>query len=179
MITIRQAIASDFPAWRALRLRALREHPDSFGSSFAEYAATPYEEAEHRFTATSIAGTNAVFLAFDADGTLAGTTGVYREHGPKSQHRMGIWGVYVAAEARGQGTGARLLQEAIAYSRTIEGVRQLELAVASHNLAAVRVYERAGFHTFGRHPRALLLDHRFIDEDLMVMMLDAYPLQDS
>jgi RimJ/RimL family protein N-acetyltransferase len=172
MVTIRQAIATDFPAWRDLRLRALREHPDSFGSSFADYAATPYEDAEQRFTGTSLASANTVFLAFDASGTLAGTTGIYRENGPKSQHRMGIWGVYVAAEARGQGIGTRLLQEAIAYSRTIDGVRQLELAVASHNLAAVRVYERAGFQQFGRLPRALLLDNQFIDEDLMILLLD-------
>jgi RimJ/RimL family protein N-acetyltransferase len=87
---------------------------------------------------------------------------------------MGIWGVYVALEVRGQSVGTRLLEEAIAYGRTIEGVRQIELAVASHNLAAIRVYERAGFQRFGCHPRALLLDNRFIDEDLMVLLLDDF-----
>jgi RimJ/RimL family protein N-acetyltransferase len=172
MITIRQAIATDFPAWRELRLRALREHPDTFGSSYADFAATPLDAAEQRFTGSSIAGDNALFLAVDTGGTLIGTTGILRETGPKSRHRMGIWGVYVAAEARGQGIATRLLDAAIAHARSVDGVRQLELTVTSHNHAAIRSYERAGFTCYGRHPRALLLDDLAIDEDLMVLRLD-------
>ena len=175
MFVIRQAVASDFTAWWALRLRALHDHPDAFGSAYADAAATPLADAEHRFTGTSIAGENGLFIALDTNGVLVGTTGVYRESGPKSRHRAGIWGVYVAPEARGHALGARLLDATIAYIRTLADVRQIELAVASHNTAAIRVYQQAGFQMFGRHPRALLLDNQAIDEDLMVLMLDAPP----
>jgi RimJ/RimL family protein N-acetyltransferase len=172
MRVIRKATADDFDTWWDLRKRALRDHPDAFGSTYEKALATPLAEARDRLVTTSIAGDNALLIAINDDGTLVGTVGIRRETGSKERHRMGIWGVYIAPEARGQGLGLRLTRAAIEHARTIPGVLQIELTVASHNIPAGRVYEQAGFRRYGRHPRGLMLDGTGIDEDLMVLMLD-------
>lgn len=77
---------------------------------------------------------------------MAGVAGWNR---PKTQHRMNIWGVYVAPEHRGQGIADRLLEAANDHARGIAGMLQLHLQVVSSNLAAIRSYERAGFVRWG------------------------------
>jgi RimJ/RimL family protein N-acetyltransferase len=171
--TIRPLTASDFPAWLALRIKALDGHPDAFGSSSTDEWVANEHLARKSFTERSIAGENAIFGAFDEAGNLVGVTGFVRESGTKSRHRAFAWGVYVAPAARGAGLATRLMQAVIAHARSVEGVTQLELTAASHNTAAISVYKKLGFTTFGRHPRALMLENRPIDEDLMVLILDA------
>ena len=42
---LRRLVATDAPAYRALRLRALREHPEAFGSSVEEEETTTLHRA--------------------------------------------------------------------------------------------------------------------------------------
>lgn len=160
--------------WR-LRLRALREHPEAFGQPYDEAAAVPDAEAIERFRKGSIAGDNAVFGAFAPDGALVGMTGIVRERRPRNAHRMTIWGVYVAPEARGRGLGSAMLEAAITHARGTPGVLQIHLTVVRTNLIAARSYERAGFVRYGRVPRAEILNGVPVDDDLLVLMLDGYP----
>lgn len=161
--------------WR-LRLRALQEHPEAFGQPFAEAAAVPEAEAIERLRSSSIAGDNAVFGAFTPNGTLVGMTGIVREQRTRNAHRMTIWGVYVAPEARGRGLGERMLDAAVAHARGTPGVLQIHLTVVGTNVVAARSYERAGFVRYGRVPRAEILNGTPVDHDLMVLMLDGYPV---
>ncbi len=161
--------------WR-LRLRALQEHPEAFGEPYEEAAAVPEEDAIARFRNTSIAGDNAIFGALSSDGKLVGMTGIVREQRVKNRHRMTLWGVYVAPEARGQGLGARVLEATIAHARSTPGVLQIHLTVVRTNVVAARSYERAGFVRYGRVPRAEVLNGEPVDDDLLVLMLDGYPV---
>ncbi len=161
--------------WR-LRLRALREHPEAFGEPYEEAVAIPEADAIARFRNTSIAGDNAIFGAFCGDGGLVGMTGIVREWRVKNRHRMTIWGVYVAPEARGQGLGERMLEATIAHARSRPGVLQIHLTVARTNVVASRSYERAGFVRYGRVPRAEVLNGEPVDDDLLVLMLGGYPI---
>ena len=159
--------------WR-LRLRALQEHPEAFGQPYDEAAAIPDAEAIERFRKGSIAGHNAVFGAFTPDGALVGMTGIVREQRPRNAHRMTIWGVYVAPEARGRGLGGAMLGAAIAHARGTPGVLQVHLTVVRANVIAARSYERAGFVRYGRVPRAEIFSGEPVDDDLLVLMLDGY-----
>lgn len=170
--TIRPLKESHWNAWWALRLVALRDHPDMFGSDHDEAVATGEASAHDRFVTTSITGDNRVFGALLENGTLIGTCGVIRHHGAKTRHRMDIWGMYVSPAFRATGIGRRLLHAAIGHARRTDGVLQLHLTVSSHNTAAIASYSRLGFAVYGQEPRALRLPDRFVDEDLMVMMLD-------
>lgn len=161
-----------FPTWRTLRLRALKDHPDAFGASWEWYAGLPEAESQAHFSSRQDPR-NQVWGAFAEDSRLLGTVGLFCDDGPKTSHRAHIWGMYVAPEARGQRVGERLITEAIAFARSIDGILQIHLAVTSHNASARRLYERMGFTIYGREPRVLIVDGVGYDEDLMVLMLDA------
>jgi RimJ/RimL family protein N-acetyltransferase len=172
--TIRPLAIDDWDAWWALRLRALADHPDAFGSDLDETLAAGAEVARARFAPLQDTPANQVFGAFPEDGSLVGAAGIAGADRRKQRHRLFIWGVYVTPEARGNGVGGRLIQACLAHARQVPGVRQVHLTVASHNAAAIAMYKRCGFVRYGVDPRALILpDGREIDEDLMVLRLDA------
>jgi len=159
-----------------LRPPALRDHPEAFGQPYEEAAALSAIDVQRTFETFWDFEDNQVFGAVATDGTdgnVVGMTGVAGWNRPKTRHRMDIWGVYVAPEHRGHGIADRLLEAAIEHARSIEGVLQLHLQAVSSNLAAIRSYERAGFVRWGRMPRADIIDGQSLDNDFMVLMLDA------
>lgn len=164
---IRPLTPADADAYRAIRLRMLREHPDAFSDSAEERAREPEAVFHDRF-AQRVAGPDRFILgAFDGD-ALVGTVGFYRHDGPKLAHKGGIWGMYVAPEARGRGVGLALLEAAVArVAAACPGVSWLQLGVATGNAPALRLYERAGFRTFGVEPAAMIVGGRVVDEALM------------
>jgi ribosomal protein S18 acetylase RimI-like enzyme len=163
---------SDWDAWWALRLVALRGHPDAFGSDYDETVAAGEASSRDRFVSTAITGDNRIVGAFTQDDVLIGSCGIIRHSGAKSRHRMDLWGMYVEPGFRRDGIGNRLAEAIIAHARQTDGVIQIHLTVASHNIAAVTTYYRIGFTMYGREPRSLKLPDRFVDEDLMVLTLD-------
>jgi RimJ/RimL family protein N-acetyltransferase len=163
-----------FSAWREMRLRALHDHPDAFGQPYASYAAIAFHDALAQFEARYDEG-SVIFGAFSGN-ELSGTIGIFREQRPKAAHQMTIVAMYVIPEARGTGVSDALVTAAIAEARATSGVLQIHLAVASHNIAARKLYERHGFVRYGTEPRALLVDGQPYDEDHMVLILDNYAI---
>jgi len=146
--------AADAAAWRALRLRGLREHPEAFTSSHEEDAAHPPEVAAAR-----LASPRVTFWGAFLHGTLAGIVGLERETRAKNRHKATVVGLFVAPEAAGHGLGHALLQALLAQARA-EGLQLLVLTVTEGNDTAVRLYRRCGFRAFGTEPRAILVDGR-------------------
>ena len=159
---IRQLTADDAAAYRDIRLEGLRNAPTAFGSSF---------EAESKSTLADFAGTVTRSYVAGAwiDGVLSGIAGFYPLTG-KAAHRGNIWGVYVRAEARGQGLSRALISDILGHART--QVKQVHLSVVTENAAALAVYERLGFTIYGTEPRSLFVDGRHYDEHLMVLQFD-------
>ena len=60
--------------------------------------------------------------------------------------------VYVAAAARGQGVGLRLLEELVASTESA-GIWTIETGIFPENTASVRLHERVGFEVVGRRKR--------------------------
>jgi RimJ/RimL family protein N-acetyltransferase len=166
-VEIRRLTEADAPAAWPLRLRALREDPEAFGSAYEEVKDRPLEVAAHQ-----LAASDDVFTlgAFEGD-TLVGTVTFVREADQKTRHKGLIVGMYTAPEARGRGIGRALLMEAIARCRALPGLVQLELAVVTENAAARALYRSVGFEPYGCEPRALRVGGRYLDEDLMVLRL--------
>ncbi|MGC4105636.1 MAG: GNAT family N-acetyltransferase [Thermomicrobiales bacterium] len=172
---IEEIIPVTFPAWRALRLRALAGHPEAFLQTPEEYGAIPPDEACDQFF-SRLGPRSRVWGAFAEDGSLMGMTGLYCDDGVKMAHRAHIWGVYVAPEARGHGVGEALMRHAIAFAQGLDGVLQADLKVASGNERAKRLYQRLGFLRYGIEPRVLIVEGVVHDEDLMVLPFDDYPI---
>jgi len=170
-VAIRRLEAADAAAYRALRLRALAEHPDAFTSSAGEEAAKPVESLAARLARDPARPHDAVFGAFDGD-TLVGLVGLDVDMRAKTRHKGHVFGMAVASERAGQGIGGELLAHLIAYARA-EGLSQLVLTVTAGNGAARRAYERAGFGACGREPEATRVDGRALDKVTMVLFLSA------
>ena len=114
-----------------------------------------------------------MIAVFDPDGErVLGSTAV-NPIGDKSKnrHRGGI-GISLFKELWGQGLGTILMTEIVDVSRRI-GYSQVELGVYADNERAIRLYEKQGFETTGRIPRAFRMnDGSFCDELLMVRFLE-------
>jgi RimJ/RimL family protein N-acetyltransferase len=170
---IRELTESDAAAFRALRLRALRDHPDAFAQTYDDAAARPPESYAEQLQAAAASPDDCILGAFDAEGTLVGMVGFRREIYAKVRHRGYIWGMYTAPEARGKGTGRALLAEAIRRARAIPGVEQINLSVVTRNPTARTLYLSMGFEVYGLERRALKLpDGTYLDEEHMVLRLD-------
>ena len=81
--------------------------------------------------------------------------GLYRENLRKAAHKAHLWGMFVLATHRRQGLAARLLEAAIRYARTIDGITSVQLSVSDSAIGAQRLYESAGFKTWGIEPDAI------------------------
>lgn len=162
---VRRLTPEDAAVYWPLRLRALKEHPEAYVTSYEESVGTPLAEVAARLGQSD----SVLFGAFDEAGAMVGTAGAFREKRAKARHKATIVGVYVAPEARGRGVGAAVVGAAVECARGWEGVTQLHLAVAVPNEPAERLYRSLGFRTWGREPRAIRLPDRYVDEEHMVL----------
>ncbi|SDB18535.1 GNAT family N-acetyltransferase [Belnapia rosea] len=154
---------ADAAAYRVLRLEALRLHPEAFAADWAEEAARPLDWFAERLE------TSQVWAAAGPNAALLGMVGLMRPATAKLRHKAVIWGFYVQSGARGSGLGTALLTAALTTARgTAEEVR---LTVTAGNEAALRLYERFGFHAYGREERALRVAGHDHDEVLMALSL--------
>jgi len=165
---IRVLTEADVAIYRPLRLRAVREEPESFGSSYEESVQRPLEEMARRLRPDPATGT-VTLGAFDPD--LVGMVGLLRDSGRKMRHKAMIWGMYTVPEVRGRGVGRALLAAILAHARTVPGLEQVYLTVVTTQPIARALYESVGFVPYGVEPRALKLGDRYLDEALMVLLL--------
>ena len=163
--TIRRLTESDAEAFRALRLEALADSPESFGGDWVEESQRPLETFAEQLTGS------AVFGAF-VDGSLCGLVGLFWDKGAKRRHIGNLYTVYVAPQARGTGCALPLIQAALDHAAALGHV-QVHLGVGTQNTPAIRLYQKAGFEIYGTEPRALFVTGRCIDEHLMVRFLKA------
>lgn len=164
---LRALQASDAAAFQALRLQALHAQPDAFAASAHEQAAMSLQAV-----AQGIAPGPRQWVLGAWDGAqLVGILGLQRAGAPKLAHKAQIWGVYVQPDYRGQGMAHALLGHALEHARRLPGLEVVQLGVASHNHAALALYQRHGFVRYASEPRALCVDGVYIDEDWMALHL--------
>ena len=173
---IRRLTPADAPAYRVLRLRALREHPQSYTSSFDEEQGKPLANYEQRLAGATQCKFWGAFMhapphADPHDGpVLAGVVGLEREQRAKSRHKALVIGMYVASEQARQGLARALLDALLADARA-SGVALLVLTVTRGNAGAERLYLDAGFASFGVEPGAIKVDNQFLDKNHMFLRL--------
>ena len=169
-ITIRELNDNDAVDFQNLRLRALKEHPDAFGSTYESESEYSLEFVAERLRLTAESPNNFTLGAHRQE-ALIGVVGFRRIAGEKQQHRGYIWGMYVRSEERGQGIGKALMVKAVELAKSISGLEQVELAVVTRNMQARNLYVSLGFVSCGIDPRALFVDGEYLDEDRMVLLL--------
>ena len=165
---IRPLQLADAPAYRAFRLRGLREHPDAFTSSFEEESLRPLLDTERRLAA---AGTEKLWGVF-VDGVMAGMVGLSRETRARNRHKATLVGLYVADESTGRGLGRALVDTVVQSARAC-GIKLVILTVTDGNRPACRLYENAGFASFGMEPDAIRVDGVSFGKQHMFLQLSS------
>lgn len=173
-LDIRELTGDDAADFRHLRLRALREHPDAFGSSYEAESAAPVEAAAERLGLNAESPDSFTLGAYRGK-ELVGMVGFYQETREKTRHRGTIWGMYVPTEEQEKGIGRALLARALELARALPGLEQVELQVVSRNSRAMGLYVSFGFERYGTEPRALFVDGDYLDEEHMVLLLSPSP----
>jgi ribosomal protein S18 acetylase RimI-like enzyme len=164
----RKLTEEDLDALWNLRLRALQDNPEAFGSTHEETQQRGKESYQQRLRQPHA---ETFYLGAFEDERLVGMVGFFRESGTKGQHKGYIISMYVAPEQRGRGIGKALVAEAIAQARTVPGIDQLLLAAVTTNTAARQLYRSLGFEVYGLEPRALKQDDQYWGEELMILRL--------
>lgn len=167
---VRILTETDAEAFWNIRLRALRDDPESFGSSYEEVLERGIAGATQGLRAKDAASDDATFGAFDGK-QLVGIAGFRREPSIKMHHKASIWGMYVPRELRKEGIGKALLQAAIEYAKTLPNLEQINLAVVLTSREARHLFISLGFETYGLERHALKLHDRYFDHELMALRL--------
>jgi ribosomal protein S18 acetylase RimI-like enzyme len=168
MLDIRLLSDADWLAYRDIRLAALRDEPEAFGSS------PEHEESLGDTWFQQTLRGNHVFAAF-RDGAICGLAAWRRNPVAKTAHVGSIWGMYVAPAERGRGTGRALLEVLVAHAA--QSVEAVKLSVTATNAAARALYDRCGFVPYGLEPGTLKVGERYYDTELRIRWLSARPLQ--
>lgn len=132
--TIYRATTADWRLVRDVRLRALKDAPDAFGSTYAREEAFTEDDWIRR-----LVGENSVtFLGRLGDRTV-GLVGGWRDGA--GVELVSMW---VDPAARGEGVAKPLVDAVVTWATAI-GEQRVHLWVTVGNDAARRLYERCGF----------------------------------
>ena len=148
---IRVLRPTDVSPYFALRLALLESDPLAYITTAEDWAGRRLADVAGRLTMTDHQVTYGAHLG----GDLVGILTLLRESRPALAHRAEIVSVGVLPQARGQGCADALLRSAIAQARRWEGARQIDLSVTETQHAALRLYQRWGFTTWGVQPEAV------------------------
>ena len=143
--SIRRLRADEWRAYRDLRLRALADSPDAFGSTLEIEQAKPDEFWVNRLT-DAVTSQWQLPLVAEAGTDFVGL--VWGWIDPSKPDVAQVLSMWVAPHTRGQGSGLRLLEAVIAWAREAT-VQHVDLRVTCGNAAALRLYARAGFKSLG------------------------------
>ena len=170
-IMYRKLLPHESPLYRTIRLTCLQRSPGNFGSTFEEESAKSKLKFESLIEASL--PNHFVIGAFD-EAALIGIAGFDRMDRQRTYHRGNVEQVYIDDNYRGQNIGARLMRTLIEEAFALEGMEQLHLGVVTGNIAAIHLYEKLGFKTFGIHPHYFKVNNQYIDQQLMQLLKSDY-----
>ena len=140
-IRVRRAADGDQAALRALRIGALTESPDAFGSTLDRELARTDADWQRWFAPGSVA-----FIATGAGADVGLVAGAHDSADPAVVQLMAMW---VDPERRGSGAADALVAALLAWAAA-EGAREVRLQVVENNQRARSFYQRQGFRPTGR-----------------------------
>lgn len=137
---LRRAVLGDEPILRALRLQALSEAPDAFGSTRDRELARTTEDWRRWLSP------GATFILDGPGGANGLVAGQPDAADPTAVHLMAMW---VHPALRGAGAADELVAAVIAWAAS-EDAKTVRLDVFQGNTHAREFYERLGFRETGR-----------------------------
>ena len=136
---VRRATLGDEPILRAVRLEALSDTPDAFGSTYEREVARTTSDWQ-RWLSPGV-----TFILDEPEGTRGIVAGAHDAIDPAVVHLMAMW---VHPAIRGSGAGNLLVAAVLSWAEA-ERARVVRLVVVLSNDRARRFYERNGFRPTG------------------------------
>jgi ribosomal protein S18 acetylase RimI-like enzyme len=135
LVDLRLLAPNDWELWREIRLRALADAPEAFGSTKSDWVDADQRRWQQRLSDVPF---NVVAFARDvAVGQVSGTI----EDRDGCVELISMW---VAPSGRGSGIADALVTAVKNHARQ-GGANAVRLSVRRSNTRAIRLYERAGF----------------------------------
>jgi GNAT superfamily N-acetyltransferase len=155
MVELHRVLPQDWEMWREVRLRALADAPDAFGSTLADWQGA--NDLERRWR-ERLGAVPLNLVAVSSGVTVAQASGTGLDESGVSE----LISMWIAPDERGRGVGDSLVAAIAEWARD-QGGTTLSLWVKSMNVEAIALYERNGF--------VLTLDEEVDGERFMVREL--------
>lgn len=133
-MTVRRLESTEWTTALNLRVAALTESPEAFGSSVPRERGLALETWQARLT------DNAWFAAFDTEMAVGLACGIHTDSAGERE----LTGLWVAPSYRGTGLGDALVISVRDWA-TLQGAHRLTLEVVRTNESAIDLYARQGF----------------------------------
>ncbi|WP_043971384.1 MULTISPECIES: GNAT family N-acetyltransferase [Acinetobacter] len=161
-VEIKILTVNELNDFRAIRLSALVNTPEMFGSTYAVEVLKPLTFFE------SCLSNSTIFGVYHHN-SIIGLAALTRELGVKLCHKAYLSSVVIEPEFQRQGIASQLLDAVIEYSK--DDVEQILLSVADDNQPAIDFYQKRGFQVYGVESKALKNKAEYTDELLMKLFL--------
>lgn len=161
-LVIRQLTPKDADVFHYLRIRCIESDPTSFSVLLEEEKSMTPSQIKNLLDRFFRSETSALWGGFCGD-YLVGMIGLESLLGPVRRHRGIITGLCVLPEYRGQQIGQALIEHVIKQAKLNPQLESLVLEVSEVSLAAIKLYQQAGFRENGREPRALAFGDQRLD----------------
>lgn len=138
---IRRLTVEDLSLWRQIRLEALRDSPEAFGSTYEDESTLGLAGWQTKWENWTCSPGGGVWVAL-IDREAAGLVGGVCDR--EVAGRVWLISMWVSPKARRRGIGRALVESVIAWAKT-QGLNEIRLQVTSNNPAAQKLYELIGF----------------------------------
>ena len=142
---VRRFTSNEWRTYKELRLRALGDSPDAFGSTLAAEQVSTDEQWSARLTRGVMSNADLPLVA-EVSGRSVGLA--WAKIDESEQSVVHLYQMWVAANFRRRGAGQMLLYAAIAWAKA-SSAEAIVLGVSCGDTAASRLYARAGFIPVG------------------------------
>lgn len=140
----------DWSRYRELRLKSLQTDPQAFVDTY-EFALQAPESYWRAHLERAVREQDSWMLFVEKDGRLVGSmSAVIFEN----ETQPTLVGVYLTPEVRGQG-GGRLLLSTLLAKLKAAGVSRVTLSVNVEQVAALHLYQQAGFSVVGHEHKKM------------------------
>jgi RimJ/RimL family protein N-acetyltransferase len=127
---------------REVRLAALADSPDAFGSTLEEERDADDDHWRTWITGEGWDGDVATFVADSGDELVGMATGFHPDEEPSVVHLFAMW---VRPKHRREGIGRELVAAVVGWASEQQGVEHVVLRVTTTNESAGGLYETSGF----------------------------------
>jgi len=142
---IKELLVSDWRAYKAIRLKSLRNSPEAFSSTYERAVSFSIDQWKSGLNAFPNSRDKLALIAKNKETSVGLVFGVRDSSEIECAHIYQMW---VEPEFRGLGIGAALINGVKEWA-SVMGIEKLMLGVTTNNLKAVSLYSSIGFIPVG------------------------------